>query len=83
MTNLRFTLRGAVAYLAHAYYEDPQDVDGINRAIDILETQFGFWYTNGGLECQPCWRAGKPGVMYSQFTSAQKHASEHRTAITA
>jgi hypothetical protein len=73
------TLQTAVSYLRSAYPEEPQDVQGIVKRLDLIETRFGFWYTTGGLECMACWRARKPSVVYSNADAAEKHSSGHES----
>jgi hypothetical protein len=70
------SLSPTLGYLHRAYDEDPQDVAGLTRALDSIEAQ-GFWFTTGGLECRPCWRAGKQAVTFSTAREAEKHAAGH------
>ncbi len=72
-------LQTAVNYLRAAYPEEPQEVQGILRKLDFIESHFGFWFTTGGLECVTCWRARKPGVVYGNADAAEKHSSGHQS----
>jgi hypothetical protein len=79
MTTRAQTLQTAVNYLRSAYPEEPQDVQGIVKKLDFIESHFGFWFTTGGLECVHCWRARKPSAVYSSADAAEKHSSGHQS----